>query len=125
MRSLKQVLIVALILMVTSTTCHAEDSVFKSMFQDIVYGGLSGGLVGAAVLAFTRHPDQHLDYMGYGAAAGALIGATYGAVSATRSLAEVKDGEVRFAMPTIIPELRESRSGLELIATAELLRGTF
>lgn len=98
----------------------------KTVFQDIFYGGLSGALVGAAVLAFTKHPGDHLDYIGYGAATGALIGATYGAVSTTKSLAEVENGHVRFAMPTIMPELdSDGRGHTSIVATAELVRGRF
>jgi hypothetical protein len=125
MRSLKHAAISTLILLFTATSSLAADNPFKSMFEDIFYGALSGGLVGAAVLAFTKQPAKHLDYIGFGAAGGALVGATYGAVSTTRSLAELKNGEIRFAMPTIMPELKEARSGTAIIATAELVRGSF
>lgn len=125
MRSFKRAVIVALTLVVTATSCYAEENAMQTVFKDIFYGALSGGLVGAAVLAFTSHPSDHLDYIGYGAAAGALVGATYGAVTVTRSLAEIENGEVKFAMPTIRPEIRENRSRMAVAATAELLRGSF
>ena len=125
MYRLKRSAILALSLILFATPCFAAESSFKSIFQDIFYGGLSGALVGAAVLAFTDKPSDHLDYIGYGAAAGALIGATYGAVTTTRSFAEVENGEVKFAMPTIIPEFRGSEGHTTIVAKAEIIRGRF
>ena len=114
-------------LLFIATPCLAAENAFKTFFEDAFYGGLTGGLVGAAVLAFTKKPGRHLDYIGYGAAGGVLVGAAYGAVVTTRSLAEVENGKVRFSMPTIIPELREanSKGQTSIIATAELIRGRF
>jgi hypothetical protein len=124
---LKRSAILAVTLLFITTPCFAEENAFRSFFQDVFYGGLSGGLVGAAVLAFTKQPGKHLDFIGYGAAGGVLVGATYGAVTTTRSLAELKDGKVKFAMPTILPSIKEanSKGQSSIIAMAELLRGTF
>lgn len=126
MYRLKRVAALAVLLVFTATPCLAAESTFKTIFQDIFYGALSGALVGAAVLAFTDKPSDHLDYVAFGAAGGALVGATYGAVMTTRSLAEVQNGEVKFSMPTIIPEIRDTPAGhTTIVATAELLRGRF
>lgn len=127
MYSLKRSVVLAFLLIFTATPCFAAENTFKTIFQDVFYGGLSGALVGAAVLAFTNHPSEHLDYIALGAAAGVLVGATYGAVTSTRSLAEVENGQVKFAMPTIIPTLREidSKGHTTIVASAELIRGRF
>ncbi len=127
MTGLKRTALLAVTLLSLATPCLAAENAFHSFFQDVFYGGLSGGLVGAAVLAFTKQPGKHLDFIGYGAAAGVLVGATYGAVATTRSLAELKDGEVTFSMPTILPEIRETnlKGHSNVIAMAELFRGTF
>lgn len=127
MYRLKRSVLLAVTLIFIATPCLAEENALKSVFQDVFYGGLSGALVGAAVLAFTKKPGQHLDYIGYGAAGGVLVGAAYGAVTTTRSLAELENGKVKFSMPTIIPEIREanSKGQTAIIATAELLRGRF
>jgi hypothetical protein len=127
MHNIKRGAALAITLLFIATPCLAADTAFKTFFQDAFYGGLTGGLVGAAVLAFTKQPGKHWDYIGYGAAGGVLVGATYGAVITTRSLAEVENGKVRFSMPTIIPELREanSKGQTSIIATAELIRGKF
>jgi drug/metabolite transporter (DMT)-like permease len=122
----------AVILAVSCLLCwsvpsFAADSAFREVFEDSLYGGLSGALVGAAIMAFTHKPGQHLDYIYYGGAGGVLVGAGFGLVKATRSLAEVEDGKVRFAIPTVIPEFQEasSRGGQSVAFRAELLRGTF
>lgn len=118
--------IFASLLFFIATPAMAEDSAFKTVFKDIFYGGLSGGLVGTAVLAFTKHPGQHLDFIGYGAAGGALVGATYGMVSAARSLAEFDHGKVKFAIPSVMPALREGPNGSSTVmVTAQLFRGRF
>jgi len=127
MNNLKRGAVLAVTLLFIATPCLAADNAFKTFFEDAFYGGLTGGLVGAAVLAFTKQPGKHLDYVGYGAAGGVLVGATYGAVVTTRSLAEIENGRVRFSMPTIMPERREanSKGQTSIIATAELIRGKF
>jgi hypothetical protein len=126
MFNLKRTAAVTITLLFLATPCLA-DSGIKTIFQDALYGGLTGGLVGAALLVFTKKPSNHLDYMGYGAAGGVLVGAVYGGVVATRSLAEIENGKVKFAMPTIRPEIREanSKGQTSIIATAELIRGRF
>ena len=111
----------------TATTSFAADNVFKEVFQDAFYGGAAGALVGAAFMAFTRKPADHLENMGIGAGVGILAGATYGVTKSARSLAEINNGRVRIAIPTIIPDLVESPSTKQATITwrAEILRGTF
>lgn len=127
MHKFQRSIAVAVTLVFLATPCLAAENTFKSFFQDCFYGGLSGALVGAAVLAFTKKPSSHFDYIGYGAAGGVMVGAAYGAVVATRSLAEVENGKVQFAVPTIRPEIREanSKGQTSIVATAELIRGRF
>lgn len=105
----------------------ASDNAFKEVFQDAFYGGAAGTLVGAALMAFTKKPADHLDYMGYGAAGGILAGAAFGLAKSARSLAEIDNGRVRIAMPTIIPDLVESQGTRQTTITwrADILRGTF
>lgn len=127
MNRFKRSVALAVSLLFLAAPCLATENTFQTVFKDAFYGGLSGGLVGAALLAFTKHPGKHLDYIGYGAAGGVLVGAAYGVVTSTRSLAELNNGELKFAMPTIMPEIREanSRGKTAIIATAELIRGKF
>ena len=118
--------VLAVILVFMATSSMAAENAFKSLFEDVFYGALSGGLVGAAVMAFSQQPGKHFEYIAYGAASGVLVGATYGAVATTRSLAELKNGEVSFSMPSVMPEIRESSPGhTSVVAMSELFRGTF
>ena len=127
MHMLKRGTVLAITLLFIATPCLAEENAFKTFFMDSFYGGLTGGLVGAAVLAFAKQPGNHLDFIGYGAAAGVLVGATYGAVVTTRSLAEVENGKVKFSLPTIIPGIKEAntKGHTSIIAMSELIRGKF
>ena len=110
-----------------SSPCVAADNVFKKVFEDSLYGGLAGTLVGVAFMAFAEKPTDHFDYAVYGAASGVLVGAAYGMVGVSRSLAVVDNGKVTFAFPTIVPSLQEAGSGGQVVFMfkAELIRGTF
>ncbi len=130
MKFAKRVSVIALGLLLLgcwSSECFAsEDSVFMEVFTDAMLGGLAGGLVGAAVLAFTKHPGRHLEYMAYGAAGGAVAGGAYGLVNSRGSLMEIRNGEVKFDVPIIMPDVKESRTkGTNVVITADLISGDF
>jgi len=110
-----------------SVPCSAADSAFKDIFENAFYGGLVGTLAGGALLVFTKKPADHLDYVYYGAAGGVLAGAAYGVARTSRALVSMEDGNVKFAMPTIMPEFQETnaRGSSALILKAELIRGSF
>lgn len=107
--------------------CLAADNVFKTVYEDSLYGGLAGTLVGAAFMAFTEKPADHVDYVIYGAAGGVLVGAAYGLYGTTKSLAEVERGRVKFAFPTVTTSLQEanSKGQVAFMFRAQLIRGTF
>lgn len=109
------------------TSAFADDNAFREVFRDAFYGGAAGALVGAALMAFTKKPADHLDYLAYGAASGILAGAAYGVAKSARALAEINNGKVRIAMPTVIPDLVESPVTRQTTITwrADILRGTF
>ena len=110
-----------------TSTAFADDNAFRDTFQSAFYGGAVGALVGAALMVFTKKPADHLDYMGFGAAAGVLVGTAYGVARSTRSFASVENGSVKIAMPTIIPDLSESPITKQTVVSfrADILRGTF
>ena len=110
-----------------TSTSFAAENVFRETFQDAFYGGAVGALVGAAFMAFTKKPADHLEDMGYGAAVGVLAGTTYGLARSARSLASIDNGKVKIAMPTIIPDLVEFPSSKQaaICWRANLLSGTF
>src|SRR5690349_17674746 len=130
MKTLKRSAIILLsTCLLTSWTvpCIAADNIFKELFENTLYGGLAGTLVGGAFLAFTKKPSDHLDFLAAGAATGVLAGVTYSVVKQSRSLVAIEDGKVKLAIPTVIPELQETGAkGMSLVMLrAELIRGKF
>lgn len=127
MKNLRCVAAIVMTLILMTTPCLAAENAFKEIFDDAFYGGLAGGLVGAALIVFTDKPSDHLDYISYGAAGGVMVGAAYGAASVSQSFAEYENGRIKFSMPTIRPEFREGnvRGQTTLYAMAEIIRGKF
>ncbi len=117
----------AVLPMTWAAPCFALESAFREIFQDSLYGGLTGSLIGAAVMAFNKRPGNHLDDMGYGAAGGVIAGAALGAVRVAKSLAEMDEqGKVRFAIPLVIPDIHDtSRAQNALTINTQLLSGKF
>ena len=116
--------ITAMLLAVWSVPCHAAESTFKEIFTDSVYGGLTGTLVGAAVMAFAKKPADHLENMAYGAAAGVLAGAAFGI---GKAMIEMENGKVKLSLPAIIPDFQEtnSRRKTPILITTQLFSGRF
>jgi len=116
--------VTALLLAIWSAPCHAAESTFKGIFTDAFYGGLTGTLVGGAIMAFAKRPADHLDYLGFGAAVGVLTGAAYGI---GKAMVEMDRSRVSFSLPTIMPELQDtnSKGQTPIVFTAELVRGRF
>jgi len=123
----KVVLISLLVSASLSVPVFAADNPFKNVFEDSLYGGLAGTLVGAAFMALAKSPEDHMNNVVYGAAAGVLVGAGYGMVSVTKALAKVENGRLEFAVPTVVPDFQSvgGKGQLALVFKADLLRCTF
>lgn len=121
------VIVSAVLLTSWSVPAHAVDGVFRDIFENAFYGGLAGTLVGGALLAFTKRPGDHLDYLSIGAASGVIAGTAYGLAKSSRAFAEIDNGKVKLAMPTIMPEFQEAsaKGGSTVMLKAELIRGKF
>jgi uncharacterized membrane protein YebE (DUF533 family) len=111
----------------SSTAFAIDENAFRETFTSAFYGGAVGALVGAALMVFTKKPADHLDYMGFGAAAGVLAGTAYGVAKSSRALASIENGAIKMGMPTIIPDLIESPVTKQTTVSwrADILRGTF
>lgn len=111
----------------TSSAFAVDENAFRETFTSALYGLSVGALVGTALMVFTHKPADHLDYIGFGAAAGALAGTVYGVARSSRSFASIENGSVKIAMPTIIPDLVESPVTRQMSVSfrADILRGTF
>ena len=113
-------------LLSTASSVFADDTI-REVFTDAFYGAAIGGLVGGAIMVFQTKPFDHLNYIAYGAASGVLVGTAYGLAKSARAFAEVENGRVKVAFPTVTPELIVSPvSGQTTVAwKADLIRGTF
>ena len=114
-------------LLATASSAFAADDTIKEVFTDAFYGAAIGGLVGGAVMIFEKQPLKNLNYIAYGAASGVLAGTAYGLAKSARAFAEVENGRIKVAFPTIIPELVVSPSSRQTTVAwrADLIRGTF
>jgi hypothetical protein len=129
MKQLKKLVAVMTLVSLLSSTSSAlaADDTIKEIFVDAFYGAAIGAVVGSAFIIFTKHPEDHLMNIAYGAASGVLVGTAYGVAKSARAFAEVENGRVKIALPTVIPELVVSPvSGQTKVAwKADLIRGTF
>lgn len=129
MKKLRKIIAVMTLVSLLSTTSSvfAADEVLREVFTDAFYGAAIGGLVGGALMVFKNKPADHLNYIAYGAASGVLVGTAYGLAKSAKAFAEVENGRVKIALPTIIPELVASpATGRTTVAwKADLIRGTF
>lgn len=130
MRMLKRArMIVLATLLITSLSvpCSAADTAFKEVLDNAFYGGLVGVLVGGSLLAFTHKPADHLDYLSIGAASGVLAGVGYTLAKQSKSLVSIENGNVKFAMPAIIPEFQQAgvKGVSSVMLKAELVSGKF
>lgn len=127
-RTVKLASILTIISLLTgASSALADENALRDTFQSAFYGGAVGALVGAALMAFTKKPADHLENMGIGAAAGVLAGTVFGVAKSARTLASIDNGNIKITMPTITPDLVESPASKQTIVTwrADILRGTF
>ena len=97
-------------LLLTGTTAGAQER-GRVVFQDTLYGVLTGALIGGALTLATDDPGSNLQWVGLGAAVGAVAGAAYGLYETT-AVAEVgEDGRLRLAMPSV--QLRARGKSME------------
>jgi hypothetical protein len=130
MQRFKRTLIIAIsVLTLTSLSvpCSAADSAFRDLFDNALYGGLVGTLVGGALLVFTNKPSDHLDYLSIGAASGVLAGVAYTVARPAKSLLAFENGNVKIAVPSVTPEIQgNSAKGFAgVMLKAELISGRF
>lgn len=124
MKRIVIVIIMAIFLLVSSLPAAAGDTKLKSTFDNAFYGGLTGALVGAAMLIFTEEPEDHLDYIAYGFGGGVILGAFYGVWRSSTGTAsiEINDGKVAFNLPTPTAKITSIGTDKMVKLSADLLR---
>lgn len=123
----KIVVLAALLITSLAVPCSAADTAFREVLDNAFYGGLVGVLVGGALLAFTHKPADHLDYLSVGAASGVLAGVAYTLAIQSKSLVSIEGGNVKFAMPTVMPEFQQTgvKGPAYVMLKTELISGKF
>ncbi len=130
MNLIKKTFVITLLLLfaVFSSRAHAEETV-KYTLNNALYGGVLGGLIGAAVLLLSDEPDDHLGYIPTGAGVGVLLGAAYGIATSgvIESLAEVENGAFTFNMPTMrrLEVFDKNSNERELVSSVSLFNFRF
>ena len=97
------------VIMILPAPASAQESGLKNTFTSAVYGGLTGALVGAGVLAFTEHPGDHLDYIAIGAGVGVIAGTLFGLVQESRPLLALSSTGAAWSWP--VPQARLRKAG--------------
>lgn len=97
----------------------------KEILTDGFYGGLAGALVGAAAMAFTKHPSDHTRDIAIGAGVGVILGTLYGVGKVTRAIAEIDDGNLTVQMPTLQFNMAQDGKRLQPLLSVDLLRVPF
>lgn len=116
-RWIGMLMLILLLCLAPISTGYAQDPVVVDIFNDALYGGLAGLMVGAAFLAFTSEADEHLHYLTRGMGVGVLAGAAYGVYTARQAYAlipppvlAIEGTQVQWNFPVL--QVRISRSPL-------------
>ena len=129
MKHLRKLVVVMTLVSLLSTTssAFAADDTIREVFTDAFYGAAIGGLVGGAIMVFQKKPFDHANFIAYGAASGVPVGTAFGLAKSARAFAEVENGRVKVAFPTVTPELVVSPGSSQTTVAwkADLVRGTF
>ncbi len=116
---LKKIFIIAVLsVLIFQSSAFALETEGEVLFRDALYGAAIGALLGSAI--YLADQDDFAAKLGIGLAVGTVGGLIYG-VMETRSFVEIKNDEVKIAVPTPIIEKKEE--GLQY--SAYLLRTRF
>ncbi|NOZ68795.1 MAG: hypothetical protein GXP46_06030 [Deferribacteres bacterium] len=115
----KRILLVAVLsIMIFEGAAYAARTDGEIIFRDTLYGTAIGAIIGTAVyLVEQKHFGPNL-------AAGILVGSVGGMVygfAETDSLIELKNDEIKFALPT--PTIRKEENGI--LYSASILKARF
>ncbi len=96
---------------------NAQPPSMEKIYYSAAYGGLLGGLLGAAIMVLGPSPEDHWDYILKGAAVGVICGTIYGIIVSTQPYYGLVDYScdtgVSFHTPQIsMLALRDSEFGV-------------
>jgi len=106
-------------------TSQAADFEVETVFEDALYGGAIGALVGAGAMLVSSDPAGNLNYILTGAGIGIIAGAAYGVYTSSRSFAEIEDGKMVVAIPTPKVRVQQYQETAAVGIEADLLKVNF
>jgi len=102
---------------------QAADFEVQNTFEDTMYGGMLGALVGGGAMLISGSPSKHWNYIATGAGLGIIAGAIYGVASGTRAFAQLEDGQLKLGVP--MPEVALSQDGQVVSMNTPLFESRF
>ncbi|GMT47661.1 MAG: hypothetical protein IEMM0007_1227 [bacterium] len=114
----KCIIVTVLFLFLSQSVAFAAGAEGEIVFRDALYGGVVGSILGGAIYLIDQ--DNFAAKLGMGVAVGTLGGLFFG-VAETRSLVEIKNDNVMFALP--LPMIQKKHSGI--LYSASFLRVDF
>jgi len=114
-----------LLVAATPATARAADFEVQTVFEDALYGGAIGALVGVGAVLISSQPSKNWDYVLTGAGVGIIAGAAYGVYTSSRALAEIEDGKMVVGVPSPKLSVHESSEGTSLALQADLVKVNF
>ncbi len=109
------IILIALVFAFQSVAFAAIETEGDVVFRDALYGAIIGAIVGGAV--YLADQDDIGIKLGMGVAVGTVGGLAFG-IYETRSVAEIDNNQIKFAIPTPVIQKR----GDEMIYAAPLLK---
>lgn len=106
----------------TPSVSAAADFEVETVFEDALYGGAIGALVGAGAMLISSHPSNNWDYILTGAGVGIIGGAAYGVYTSSRSFAEIEDGKMVVGVPTPQIKVENYNDNTVVALQADLLK---
>ena len=118
----KKLLLLALFMVFWTTASYAAEG---ATVKEVVLDSLAGGLLGAAVVAFSERADS-LDHQ-LSLSPVVQSGGRVATVGNGNAVANVVDGKLSFNVPTITPELCAARDRVRASVTvsADIIKGRF
>jgi len=102
---------------------QAADFEVQNTFEDTMYGGMLGALVGGGAMLISGSPSKHWNYIATGAGLGIIAGVIYGVASGSRAFAKLEDGQLKLGVP--MPEVALSQDGQVVSMNTPLFESRF